>query len=74
MKPGDTHAARLGFYHSVLFIREYKEWVFAVNWCIIQFGDSSSQAWHNSNWFIAADNRFWFKREQDAVLFALRWA
>ena len=39
-------------------------WKKAYDWALGQFGDT----------FIASNNDWYFKNEQDAVLFALRWA
>ena len=37
-------------------------------WCRENIGE------FNKDWFTWTGRRYWFKREEDAVLFALRWA
>lgn len=50
-------------YHDVA-LREPTQWQEIHRWCEQQFGQDH---------YVWAGYRFWFEREQDAILFALRW-
>lgn len=51
-------------YHNVE-IGQVANWASAQRWCRRTFGQDH-YTWHGAD--------FWFENEQDAVLFALRWA
>lgn len=51
------------------------------NWCCAQFGTQTHREWEQRRWYLEGGDssshwleKAWFKREQDAVLFALHWA
>lgn len=50
-------------YHDVV-LSELTQWQEIHRWCEQQFGQDH---------YVWVANRFWFEREQDAILFALRW-
>lgn len=54
-----------GYVGVLLGQQGHREWQEVHQWCCCQFGEQN---------YVWTGSRFWFSNDQDAALFALRWA
>ena len=56
-------------------VETLREWLVLEDWCWDNFGERPMNRWPDSGdrWF-ANNNAFWFKDEQDLMMFMLRWS
>ena len=54
-------------------------WIEMQEWCFNQFGDSGKHIWgeketptHPQRWYMN-NRKFWFRDEQDRLMFVMRW-
>jgi hypothetical protein len=52
----------------------HRKWLDIEDWCYTNFGERPMNRWPDSGdrWF-ANDGAFWFRDEQDLMMFILRW-
>ena len=65
------HGAR---YHVVAPIGAAQQWPKMMSWVVETFGPSSSDGvWTTGYSWYANNARFWFRKQEDLLLFCLRW-
>lgn len=52
-------------WHYYVLLKNYKDFYFACDWCKIHLKIGETVTWHGM--------QFWFKNEQDQMLFTLTW-
>jgi hypothetical protein len=61
-------------YHVVAPIGAAQQWPNMMSWVVETFGPSSSDGvWTPGHSWYANNARFWFRKQEDMLLFCLRW-